>query len=115
MQVKDSSSPACEFGGAGRGDAFAAGVFQGAEFERHVAGVPDDDLVFDGLADFAGLFGDAVGAFAGDLLLLFDREGRFGGDFGGDFVGGLGAGAFVAFDRGFVAVAADRAERVACR
>ena len=32
----------------------------------------------------------------------------FGGDFGGDFVGGLGAGAFVAFDRGFVGVGADR-------
>ena len=42
-----------EFGGAGRGDAFAVGVFQCAEFERHVAGVLDDDLVFDLLADRA--------------------------------------------------------------
>ena len=47
-------------------------------------------------------------AFARDPLLLFERERRFGGDFGGDFVGGLGAGAFVAFDRGFVGVGADR-------
>ena len=101
-----------EFGGAGRGEAFAAGVFQGAEFERHVAGVLDDDLVFDRLAEFAGQFGSCCSWLRLDPLLLFDREGRFGGDFGGDFVGGLGAGAFVAFDRGFVGVGADRSQRV---
>ena len=38
----------------------------------------------------------------------------FGGDFDGDFVGGLGAGAFVAFDRGFVGVGADARAR-GCR
>ena len=96
-----------EFGGPGRGDGFAVGVFEGGEFERHVAGVLDDDLVFDGLTQFAGLGGGAVAAFAFDPLELFDREARFGGHFGGDFVGGLFAGAFVAFDRGFVAVGAD--------
>src|SRR4029077_14487243 len=96
-----------EFGGAGGGDAFAFRVAQGGEFEGDVAGVLDDDLVFDFLSEFTGFFGGAVGDFALDALLLFDRERRFGGHFGGDFDGGLGGGAFVAFDRGFVGVGAD--------
>src|SRR5208282_6604393 len=45
-----------DFGGAGRGDAFATGVFQGGEFEGDVAGVLDRDLVFNGLAQFAREF-----------------------------------------------------------
>ena len=67
-------------------EAFAAGVFQGGEFERDVAGVLDDDLVFDRLAEFARFFSRAVVGFAFDPLLLFDRVGRFGGDFDRDFV-----------------------------
>ena len=57
--------------------------------------------------EFAAQFARGVGDFTGDFLFLGDREVRFGGDRGGDFVGGLGAGAFVAFDRGFVGVGAD--------
>ena len=101
-----------QFGCAGRSDAFAGRVFHGREFERHIPGVLDGDLVFDGLAEFAFQFARDVVGFAFDALLLFDREAWFGGDFGGGFVGGLGAGAFVAFDRGFVGRGADR-ERVA--
>ena len=107
LQVKLSSAPTATSVDAGRGNAFAVGVRQCAEFQSKVAGVLDDDLVFDFLTKFAAEFARAEGAFAGELLLLFDREGRFGGDFGGGFVGGLGAGAFVAFDRGFVHVGAD--------
>ena len=108
MQVKVSSSPAASSVAPDGVMPSQPVSLRAPNLSVHVAGVLDDDLVFDGLADFAGLFGGAVGAFAFDPLLLFDREGRFGGDFGGDFVGGLGAGAFVAFDRGFVGVGADR-------
>ena len=108
LQVKDSSSPTCSSVAPDGVMPSQVGVFQSGEFERHVAGVLDRDLVFDGLAEFAFQFAGAVVGFAFEPLLLFDREARFGGDFGGDFVGGLGAGAFVAFDGGFVGVGADR-------
>ena len=113
LQVKVSSLPAAS-SVVPDGVSLRSGVVRAREFERDVAGVRDDDLVFDGLAEFAADFARAVGGFAGDPLELFDREGRFGGDFGGDFVGGLFAGAFVAFDRGFVDVGADR-RACACR
>ena len=102
-----------QFGGAGGRDVFAGGVFEGGEFERHVAGVLDDHLVFDLLAVFAAEFVFGVGAFAAQPLELFDRVGRFRGDFDRDFVGRLGAGAFAAFDRGFVGVGAGGRQRVA--
>ena len=112
VHVKDSSADGREFGGAGRGDAFAVGVCQGAEFECDVAGVLDDDLVFDRLAGFAGDFAFGVVRFALDALELFDRVAGFFGDRDRDLVGGFGARAFVAFDRGFVAVGAHCGERV---
>ena len=42
VQVKVSSAPAASSVAPDGGDAFAARVFEGAEFQRHVAGVLDD-------------------------------------------------------------------------
>ena len=91
---------------------FAVAVDEFAEFQRHVARVFDDDLVVDYFPEFGFEFAFGVGGFAGDLLFLGQREGRFGWDVHLDRVGALFTGPFVAFDRGFVGVDPDRAQRV---
>ena len=57
LQVKDSSAPTASSVAPDGVMPSQPAVRQGAEFERQVAGVLDDDLVFDGLAEFAGLRG----------------------------------------------------------
>ena len=81
-------------------DVFAVGVREVREFQRDVAGVRDDDLVFDDVADFAREFFLGERSAAPDSLELFDGEGRFrfGRDFDDDFVGFFAAGAFIADD-----------------
>ena len=120
MQVKVSSLPRSSSVVPGRGDAFAVGVFQRREGQRHVAGVLDDDLVFDRLADFAFQFGDRVVDFAFDALELFDREFGVFGDVDDDRVGAVRDrqavfGRRVAFDRSLVGVGAGSGEGVFAR
>ena len=88
MQVKVSSAPAASSVAPDGVMPSQSASLQRAEFERDVAGVLDDDLVFDRLAEFAGQFRRAVKLPSPSIsLVLFDRERGFGGDFGGDLVG----------------------------
>ena len=91
------------------------GVDEVREFQRDVAGVPDDDLVFDDIADLAREFFLRERPRAPDSLQLFDRVGRFvqWRDFDDDFVGFFAARAFVALDGGRRSSSADSRELVA--